>query len=76
MKKRNLLSVLPAILLASCGRSGGDYGSRPADPKILHSAIWTGTRHCECVKFFGDMKFTGINMVHAGFHANKLYPFT
>ena len=39
MRKRICLSVLPAILLAGCGRSGGDYRTKPPDPKMLHSAV-------------------------------------
>ena len=39
MRKRICLSVLPAILLAGCGRSGGDYRTMPPDPKMLHSAV-------------------------------------
>src|SRR5687767_6675916 len=38
MRKGTLLSVLPAILLAGCGR-GGDYRTEPPDPKMLHSAV-------------------------------------
>jgi len=39
MRKRILLSVLPAILLAGCGRSSGDYRTQPPDPTMLHSAM-------------------------------------
>jgi hypothetical protein len=36
--KRILLSVLPAILLAGCGR-GGDYRTQSPDTNALHSAV-------------------------------------
>jgi hypothetical protein len=39
MKKTIRLAVLPAVLLAGCGRGGGDYRTRPPDPKILHTAV-------------------------------------
>jgi hypothetical protein len=32
------LALVPAILVAGCGR-GGDYRTEPPDPKILHSAV-------------------------------------
>jgi hypothetical protein len=38
MRKSILVSVLPAILFAGCGR-GGDYRTRPPDPQLLHSAV-------------------------------------
>lgn len=38
MRKRMCLWLLPAIVLAGCGR-GGDYRTHPPDPKILHSAV-------------------------------------
>ncbi len=38
MRRRIVLSVLPAILLVGCGR-GGDYRTEPPDPKVLHSAV-------------------------------------
>jgi PAP2 superfamily protein len=37
MRKRILLSVLPAVIVAGCGR--GDYRTQPPDPRILHSAV-------------------------------------
>jgi PAP2 superfamily protein len=37
MRKRILLLVLPAVIVAGCGR--GDYRTQPSDPKILHSAV-------------------------------------
>ena len=39
MRKKILLSVLPAVLLAGCGRGDGDYRTQPADTKMLHSAV-------------------------------------
>jgi hypothetical protein len=38
MRKRIVLSMLPAILLAGCDR-GGDYRAQSSDPKMLHSAV-------------------------------------
>ena len=38
MRKGTLLSVLPAVLLAGCGR-GGDYRTQPPDPNTLHAAV-------------------------------------
>ena len=37
MRKRICLWLVPAIVLAGCGR--GDYRSHPPDPEILHSAM-------------------------------------
>jgi hypothetical protein len=39
MRRRICLAVLPAVLLAGCGRGSGDYRTRPPDPKILHTAV-------------------------------------
>ena len=39
MRMRFRLAVLLAVLLAGCGRGGGDYRTRPPDPRILHSAV-------------------------------------
>jgi hypothetical protein len=39
MKKTMLLSMLPAVVLAGCGRTDRNYRADPPDPAMLHAAI-------------------------------------